>query len=54
MQSVNFCGCVCLTGAVDKIVLPDGMQYVGFLNCRGLTGKLPASEKAKVKDYNGP
>ena len=25
-------------GAVDKIVLPEGMQKVNFYNCRGLTG----------------
>ena len=26
------------SGAVDKIVLPDGMQSVNFEHCRGLTG----------------
>ena len=25
-------------GAVDKIVLPDGMQSVNFVSCHGLTG----------------
>jgi hypothetical protein len=25
-------------GAVDKIVLPEGMQTVNFYGCRGITG----------------
>jgi hypothetical protein len=25
-------------GAVDKLVLPEGMQRVNFYGCRGLTG----------------
>jgi hypothetical protein len=25
-------------GAVDKIVLPEGMQEVNFYNCKGITG----------------
>jgi hypothetical protein len=30
------------------------MQEVNFKYCMGLTGKLPASERAKVKNYRGP
>ncbi len=29
-----------VTGAVDKIVLPDGMQSVNFYGCTSLTGDL--------------
>jgi hypothetical protein len=35
---VNFSKCTGLTGAVDKIVLPVGMQSVDFSKCTGLTG----------------
>ena len=36
-------------GDVEKLVLPEGMQYLDIEYCKGLTGKLPASEKAKCK-----
>ena len=53
MKTVNFSGTE-VTGAVDKLVLPSGMQSVNFRSCGGLTGELPASERAKVKTYYGP
>ena len=37
---MDFTCCVGLTGAVDKIVLPEGMQTVIFKGCTGLTGDL--------------
>ena len=43
-----------VTGAVDKLVLPEGMQDLNFWLCEGLTGMLPASEKAKVENYRSP
>ena len=37
-------------GAIDKLVLPEGMQRVDFSNCTGLTGtaELGMSEGQKV------
>ena len=38
-------------GAVDKIVLPEGMQTVNFERCTGLTGTADFKDASEVPIY---
>ena len=66
MQSVNFEDCSGLTGNIAQLNLPVGMKELNLSRCNGkldyltmqtvggITGTLPASERAKVKNYDSP
>ena len=43
-----------LVGDLTQWHLPVGMKDLNLSDLINATGALPASEKAKVKDYKGP